>query len=234
MLLSFIKDPFRKRYRSLASKKDLANLYSQISSLLAVRDMVGPDVHIGNFRGWAISPDALAEILYRVSQIERARVVEFGAGESTIAIAAVLRRSGGGEVLSFEHDEFHASVIRKRIAEAGLTEYADIRLVPMMEYTHNDDTKYKSYKLPERAYEYDIALVDGPIWRQHGKLCRLAPVKWCLDRAHPGNLVYLDDAGREYEREVIDIVKREYAGMVFDEVVTEKGLVRICKETVDE
>ncbi|MFW6028601.1 MAG: hypothetical protein ACOC9Q_03670, partial [bacterium] len=101
---ALIKHYLDRYFGRFATKADIDNLYRQLDSLLEIRDVIGPGLPVGPLRGWALSPDALALILREVISRDEANVVEFGAGGSTIAIAAALKAAGTGSLISIEHD----------------------------------------------------------------------------------------------------------------------------------
>lgn len=53
--------------------------------------MIGIPV-LSPLRGWGISPDALALVLADIQRRTRPVVVEFGSGQPTIALAAMLEK----------------------------------------------------------------------------------------------------------------------------------------------
>ena len=77
-----------------------------------------------------VSRDAGKFLYIAARSISAKRIVEFGTsfGISTIYFAAALRDSGGGLVIGSELDEGKVAKANQHIAEAGLSEYAEIRL----------------------------------------------------------------------------------------------------------
>src|SRR5260221_7046327 len=96
----FIRSTLDSAFFSLAKKSDLDNLYNQLSALMEVKEIIGPRLLLGPMRSWSLSPDALLIFLRDLTARTAPQVVEFGAGESTIAIAAALRAGGSGHLLS--------------------------------------------------------------------------------------------------------------------------------------
>ena len=107
------------RLNVLARKADVDNIYTQLAALMEIRTVVGTSVPLGPFRGWAMSPDALLHVVRDVTARQAPRVIEFGAGESTIAIAAALKAGGSGSLVSIEHDAGIAAAIAARLAKDG-------------------------------------------------------------------------------------------------------------------
>lgn len=228
-ILRWIRRPLRVRYDALASKRDLDNLFVQLSALVDVRDQTGPNVGARKLRGWAISPDALAEVLHELSGRKGPEVVEFGSGASTVAIAASLRRAGSGRLVSYEHDPVYAEQVMQRVRSAGLESLVDLRVVNINSFKHPSGLSFQSYALEKYDDTFDVALVDGPIKGIHGEFARLGPLEWCMQHAKAGSVVFLDDADREGEQRALDVVRSKYKQSTFTEIPAEKGLVRIVK-----
>lgn len=211
-----------------ARKADVENCYAQIAALIEIRDIVGPGVPLGPFRGWAISPDALLTVLRDVVACNSPRVVEFGAGESTIAIAGALRAAGAGSLVTIEHDARYVQTISARLEKLGLLDYVTISLVPMRQYESRLGlAAFSSYDLGELNVDFDVALVDGPVTGQFGEATRSVPLDWCVGRLQGERVVYLDDAGRAAEASVIRASKQRWVGLDVDMIETEKGLLRL-------
>jgi predicted O-methyltransferase YrrM len=71
------------------------------------------------------------ELIYLLCRaIWATRVVDFGTslGASAIYFAAAVRDNGGGTVISAENAPEKVALARRNLAEAGLAQYADIRL----------------------------------------------------------------------------------------------------------
>ncbi|AKT36394.1 O-methyltransferase [Chondromyces crocatus] len=92
------------------------------------------------------------ELLYLVARsIGARRIVEFGTsfGISTIYLAAAVKDNGGGVVVGTELDESKHRVATQHLAEAGLGEFADVRLGDALETLRDVPTPV------------DLVLLDG-------------------------------------------------------------------------
>lgn len=224
---NYLRSKLDEHLWSLAHKSDLDNLYSQFAALLEVKGLVGANVPLGPLRVWALSPDAMTLVLREVADRKAPNVVEFGAGESTIAIAAVLRNAGAGSLTTIEHDDRFAAVIRERLERCDLADRVEVRTVLSREYeTYKGFPRFISYDLSGLELEFDVALIDGPIVGQFGSNTRAVPTDWCLERLADKAAAYLDDAARPGEAEIIAAVKRDRPGLMAELIETEKGL---CK-----
>lgn len=156
-------------------------------------------------------------------------VVEFGGGESTLAIAGMLKSSGsGGRLKTVEHDSRFAERLRDRLESAGLSGVADVQTVEMRDYTKQCGfPEFRSYDLKDFDLGFDVAIVDGPIVGEFGAGTRLVPLRWCTKNLTPGGTIYLDDASRKSERNAIEIIKMSTPNISFENITAEKGLLRI-------
>ena len=224
----FIKSQLNRYFGQFAKRSDLDNLYNQLSSLLEVKEIAGSGVRLGPFRGWAISPDALVEVLRDVTSRRTPRVLEFGAGEFTIAIAASLRNMGGGFLVTVEHDAEFGKKISERLSLSGLDRYVSLRIAKIRDYESRFGLPpFRSYDLDILDTDYDVAVVDGPITHLFGMATRIVPLEWCAVRIKDTGVIYLDDAARLEERAVVEVVCRSVPGLKAQILPAEKGLVRI-------
>jgi phospholipid N-methyltransferase len=189
--------------------------------------MLGSEPPIQTLRGWAISPDALAIILRDIRGRRDPKVIEFGAGESTLAVAALLDRMKSGALTTVEHDEKFRDEIAERLAFAGLRERVTFHTSAIRQYLGNCDfDSYESYDLSALDQRFDVALVDGPIVATFGMGTRATPLEWCLSRIGNSAAVYLDDANRAAERHVIECVRARWPHLECRLLDAEKGLAR--------
>lgn len=224
----YVRKAVKAQLAHLASKHDVDNLYLQISALLDVRELVGTNVFIGPLRGWAISPDALAIVLRDIVARQDPRVVEFGSGESTLSIAAVLRKIGSGSLLSFEHDPAHTHNMTGRLRDAGLLPFATVRTLPLRDYQVDGDRgQFTSYNMDGQDYDFDVALIDGPVCSVHGDKTRSIPLDWCAARLRMNCSIYLDDADRPPEKDLLQSLRKAYPMLIVETLVAEKGLAKI-------
>lgn len=93
----------------------------------------------------------------------RARIVECGAGFSTLVLARLLH-TRGGRLVSLEHDQTWATRVQSNLAAAGLTEIAQIAIAPLEPHPLARDGLqwYAQRALRSLPPSIDLLLVDGP------------------------------------------------------------------------
>ncbi len=209
----------------LATKADIDNLYTQLSCLLEIREIIGRSTPLGPLRGWALSPDALLIVLRDVMARSSPRILEFGSGESTVAIAAALKMQGSGSLVTVEHDATFLASLRQRLQRLDLAQRVELHTVPIAAYEPRFGLPaFKSYDLTELTTDFDIALVDGPITHQMGAGARSVALEWCLARLKSRSAIYLDDAARLEESAIVDALRAAWPKVSFESVPSEKGL----------
>jgi hypothetical protein len=158
--------------------------------------------------GSALAPSALVHVLNEIQINRRNFCVEFGSGLSTIYIAKILERSGG-RLISFESDSGWAELVRAWLVEFGLTGVAEVVMAPLEVTSSNAapgaqwyDEGVVSSRLD--GCTVDCVLVDGPpAYHAQNRLARYPALPILQSRLAPRCVVFLDDADREGEQEVL-------------------------------
>ena len=123
-------------------------------------------------------PRSGGQFLYAVARsISAARIVEFGTsfGVSTIYFAAALRDGGGGLVIGSELDATKVAKANQHVAEAGLSEFVEIRAGDALQ------------TLRDTGGTIDLLFLDG--WKE----LYLDVLKLVLPNLLPGAVVLADD-----------------------------------------
>jgi predicted O-methyltransferase YrrM len=217
------------RYRrwlveGLARQEDLDRLYDQIGGLAQISAAMRGDPVLKPLRGWAISPDAMAWILACLQEFDQPTVVEFGSGQSTVILAAVLKHCGG-RLLSVEHDGEYSDTVQRQVAACGLASHVDFLHAPL--HDADDATPIRSYNMiavPEIAA--NLILVDGPPYT-NGTLTRLVPLRWAIKHLKKEGVIFLDDTIRKGEQTCLRQLKNEHQDLLMIERVAEKGLIEL-------
>jgi hypothetical protein len=162
-------------------------------------------VHSGKylpFTQYSLSPYALATVINDIILNRRRRLLEFGAGISTILAARLIRQNGlDATITSVEHDGNWLRLVRDALAEEDLLEYVTFVEAPLAQkfcFGHNlpwYDTDVLDAGLQGK---YDLVLVDGPPTLH--KLNRYPALPYLHKRLSDRFSFYLDDAGRDGEQ----------------------------------
>jgi predicted O-methyltransferase YrrM len=211
-----------KNWLPFPSKGEMANHIRQIDCLLGVYSLLNHGYSLGPLRGWAISPDALSEVLRVISTFDRPTVVEFGSGQSTIAISKLLT-SKTGRLISVEHDAKYSFRFQDLLQAYNLEKPVTTIIAPLA-LNSVGDTTYSMELLPEVSP--DVVLVDGPPGKGRS---RLTPLLWAYSALKPRGVILLDDYNREDEKECVRCLLRDHPDALVEEYRVEKGLVAIKK-----
>jgi predicted O-methyltransferase YrrM len=215
----------------VARKEDLDRLYDQIAGLLQIQSALAANPILKPLRGWALSPDTMAWILFDLQERIAPTIVEFGSGQSTVILASCLKNKASGRLISFEHDAVYAAGIRRQLEAWGVAEHAEIQILPLIEHEATGPLpRCESYALPDlQDLVVDLALVDGPPERC-GPSARFHPLRWAVDRLNNSGAAYLDDTIRRGERGVVNHLAALLPDIAIEELRAEKGLAR-CTRT---
>jgi predicted O-methyltransferase YrrM len=145
------------------------------------------------FGRWAVEAD-FAGIVAREVEQAPGLVVECGSGATTLIIAAMLRRSGRGRLVSIEHDEAYAERTTRALEAAGLLDVVELVVAPLRDRQVAGRTvRWYDAERVTQAIDADIDLlvVDGPPqrtrWSRWPALAVLHP------RLAPHATVLVDD-----------------------------------------
>lgn len=183
-------------------------------------------------RGWAASPDFLS-VLARHALDHRPRIiVECGSGVSTVVLARCMQLNGAGRVVALDHDAHYAEETRRNLERHGLSEWAEIIHAPLQKRARGADewNWYDLRNFPD--VRIDMLVVDGPPMPL-GKMIRYPAGPVLFPRLSSTAAVFLDDAGREDERRIVERWIAENADFRVEKIQCEKGCVLLRSSTPD-
>src|SRR6478672_9655608 len=150
----------RTRERALAFSRDA-------EALTVLRSLPGPFVP---WTGMAMRPAAVQRIINEVSVNERQRIVELGAGISTIYLARFLASRGSGSLATVEEDPAWAEIVRRRLKDEGNEDLVTIVHAGLRReggHGSGDADWYDPDALGALGDEIDLLVVDGPTAWDH-------------------------------------------------------------------
>jgi predicted O-methyltransferase YrrM len=227
----FIRSQLDRYFGQFAHRSDLDNLRRQMACVAELQSAIPRPVPFGKLGGWAISADALAIVVRDIRKRRSPQVLEFGSGASTMVIATLLQAMGEGKLVTVEHDLDYLRLVDSDLFAHGLKSVVDLRHLPIVSFSAAPPplAACHSYELCQLDAPFDVALVDGPITAKFGAATRLAPLEWCVRRLNPGGSVYLDDAARTEERQVVTSLLALHPDIKAENLDTEKGFVRLTR-----
>jgi predicted O-methyltransferase YrrM len=181
---------------------------------------LGPDVACDP--DWSAAADFLELIADHVLHALPDTIVECSSGLSTLILARCCALAGRGRVYSLENGADYARNTRAEIARHGLESYATVLDAPLIEQSVHG-VAYQWYALdglPERAI--DMLVIDGPpgFLQRHSRYPALPRL---IDRLAVGCTLFMDDAARPDERDILALWQARYPGLHQDHVSNQRG-----------
>lgn len=205
------------------------DLWKQTEALEALYRELGLEKGLPPTRGWAASPDFLLLIARHAREARPNVVVECGAGTSTVVLARCMQLNGVGRVYSLEHQPDFSESVRANLARHGLEEWATVIDAPLRPCELGDKSWlwYAEDKLLDG--QIDLLVVDGPS-EEIGPLARYPAGPLLFPRLRAGAMVFLDDAARDSEKEIIKRWTREFPSLELRDHDCEKGAVSLLEK----
>lgn len=175
---------------------------------------------------WAADDDFLELVGAHVLDTKPELILECGSGVSTCLLALCVHQNATGRVYSLEHLPTYARTTRRVLQEVGLANYAQVLEAPLQPYRLKGEMWpwYSLQHLPDSPIR--LLVIDGP----PKKTCRLAryPAGPLLfSRLGPNAVVFLDDAKRADEQEILAMWQREFSYMPQEFIDSSHGCARL-------
>lgn len=201
-------------------------LFRQFEAMLALNRLLDLEKPLPPTRGFAASPDFLLVVAKHSLRVRPVTVVECGSGVSTIVLARCMQLNGVGHVFSLEHDRQFGDKTREELSRQSLSEWGTVLDAPLQP-THlrgEDWPWYARNGLPNAPI--DLLIVDGPPMATR-PLARYPAGPILFPKLAGGSVVFLDDADRADEKQVLRLWVEETPGVIVTQLTAEKGLVRV-------
>jgi predicted O-methyltransferase YrrM len=177
---------------------------------------------------WSAAPDFLKIISDFCLKHKPKTIVECSSGTSSLVLSQCCKLNNYGHVYSLENGEEFASKTRNHLGEHLLEEYCDVIFSPLKEYEVNGE-RYQWYDLKEFTdTEIDMLVVDGPPGFMQ-KNSRYPALPLLRELIAPGCVIFLDDAAREDEKDLVELWLNECPEFNSQYVDNERGCVILTR-----
>lgn len=201
---------------------EVRGLFAQAETYLSLRDRLGLNQGLSYSHNWSAAPDFLKLIVDHVLSARPATIVECSSGVTTLMLARCCQMNGSGEVFSLENGADYAAGTRAEIERYDLQDLAEVIDAPLRKYAigGRDYQWYALDGLPERSI--DMLVIDGPpgFIQRHS---RYPALPLLFDKLADGCVVFLDDAARPDERELVAMWLAEFPSIKHEYLSTERG-----------
>jgi predicted O-methyltransferase YrrM len=199
---------------------------NNMSALLFLREELAPSRPFLEFGPYSIKPDFAAYLVKEIATRENPTIVELGSGVSTLISALAVQSTGGG-LVSFESERAYMVLTRQVLERHGVTKMPRLIHAPLKDVSIAGESwpwyDLQVQDIPERI---DILVVDGPPGRLR-RNARYPALPLLFKRLARGAVVFLDDARREDEQEIISHWMSEFPEMIREDLFTQSGVVAL-------
>lgn len=209
--------------------QSLDKQFRQLEALAGIFVELGFQKSLPPTRSWAASPDFLREIALHALHARPKVIVECGSGVSTVVLARCMQINETGHIYSLEHMPELAERTRQELQRHCLRDWATVLDAPLCSYELKGEAWiwYSIEELPQIGF--DMLVIDGPP-KKIGKLARYPAGPLLFGRLNPGAAVFLDDAGRQQEKIILQHWAKEFSELRQEVRNCEKGCVILWKE----
>ena len=197
-------------------------LFNQFESYHFLRDRLNLHDGLPYTHDWSAAPDFLKLIAEHCLEHRPQTIVECSSGLTTLVMARCCELNGAGRVYSLENGEEFATKSRGHLERYGLTERATVIHAPLQHYQlgGRDYQWYALERLPENSI--DMLVIDGPpgFIQRHS---RYPALPLLFDKLADGCVIFLDDAARPDEQELVGWWLTQFPGLGQHSVTCERG-----------
>ena len=188
----------------------------------SIRDKLHLEADLPYTEHLSAAPDFLELISDHCLEYRPKTIVECSSGLTTLVLARCCQLNESGKVLSLENGAEYAEKTRKDLKSFGLEQYAEVIHAPLHKVIIND-REYDWYHLEAlHAVSIDMLVIDGPSGFTQ-KHVRYPAIPMLYDRLSHESVIYLDDASRGDEKEIVEMWRKEYPSLSHAHIETERG-----------
>jgi predicted O-methyltransferase YrrM len=183
--------------------------FSSAANLLSIL----PDIKIEGVlpafphHGFEITGELAAYLFHLVRRHRPKVVMELGSGSSTLILAGSLRATGGGRLITVEHDPKHRVRTERLLEQTELSSWVELIEAPLKEQAFGAH-KLQWYDLGRRLdslpHPIDLLFVDGPPGKVQ-PLSRYPALPVLLPYLAPDAHIVIDDGVRADEMHMVEL-----------------------------
>ncbi len=193
-----------------------------VEAYQSLRQQLELDRGIPYSPNWSAAADFLQIIVDACLRQKPSLIFECSSGLTTLMLARCCQINGAGQVISLENGPQYADATRNYLARYGLQDLASVWCAPLRSQSYDAGT-YEWYSVAEMPDQpIDMLVIDGP----PGFLCKHArypALPACYPHLNHHSAIYLDDAAREDEQQIVSLWCDRYPGLSHEYVETERG-----------
>ncbi|VAW94511.1 hypothetical protein MNBD_GAMMA23-2284 [hydrothermal vent metagenome] len=188
----------------------------------ALRQKLGFTGDLPHTKDWSAAADFLELIADYCLTNQPNIILECSSGLSTLILARCCKINQHGKVISLENGADYAASTRKNLSQYGLADYATVIDSPLHTVQANSND-YQWYQIDSHVIpEIDLLVIDGPNgYIQKNSRYPALPVLHSLFAERCA--VFLDDAAREDEQEIVTQWRQQYQPTSFEYIEMERG-----------
>jgi predicted O-methyltransferase YrrM len=183
-------------------------------------------------KDWSAAADFIQLIVDDCLEKKPEIIFECSSGLTTLMLARCCQINGQGKVYSLENGLEYAEKTESFLRLHDLEEYVSVIHAPL-ENTRVNDTDFSWYstnRIPDKAI--DMLVIDGPPGFLQ-KNSRYPALPLLFKNLAKHSIVFLDDAARDDEKEIIELWKNEHAEVKHEYIETERGCSVLTIDKVD-
>jgi len=198
------------------------NKSTSAASYMALEKTLGFDRHLPVTKDWSAAADFLKMIAdYSVANRPET-IVECSSGTSSLVLSRCCQLNKCGHVYSLENGEQFVGQTQHQLDDFLLSDYCDVIHAPLHAVRLADET-FEWYELKDFAIDkIDLLVIDGPpgFIQKHS---RYPALPLLYDRLADRCAVFLDDAARDDEQEVVRLWLQMYPELQAEYIDNERG-----------
>jgi len=171
---------------------------------------------------WSAAADFLFLIKEYCIEKKPEVIVECSSGLTSLILAKCCQINSMGKVYSLENGKEYADISQLNLNNAGLDDWAHIVHAPLEAVSINDNNYdwYSLSEMPESSI--DMLVIDGPpgFIQKHS---RFPAIPLLFDKLSDQSRVFLDDAARDEEKELVAMWLQMYPFIEHEYIETERG-----------